>query len=500
VSSSNILEEILALPSGDRDQGQLELVKGWLESIRSPLVACMVEEQVYRICKQLVVIRAAENDLICRQGESADNAYVVLHGEVAVHMLHSFSKFHEKDITNEYGPKVNLLEAGSCFGELGALQEESTRTASVLAASPEVVLAMISHATVRAGSNNFEDVIRERVRTLRQISEFSRFTGEELLGIAYRMVSQRIAARKHVFTLNQNVAGVYILASGEVRLEVPVRMTGRTSKFEIPAPGFVGLEEMMSVANGTIKSYSYSAIATLDSVLLFLDKKTIHDLCLMSCSPLKKAGSKRGLMKRLSKTVVKEMKPASKLRQENTLPSSPRPATTKNDATTENDIERLCLLAKLFPELQVEVTVTGEGGADSGETRRRTVTPHLHQAPPLTHSSFAGAGLVAPMEADALAASSGDFLKNSNEEALCLTTMSEEALCLHARLNTLSFSPPGFYTNLSSRNNMAYRNTDKLSPRAGSPRKVHRRLAPGSSLNRSASGSSSGSGSSGGSR
>jgi hypothetical protein len=59
--------------------------------------------------------------------------------------------------------------------------------------------------------------------------------------------------------------------------------------------------------------------------------------------------------------------------------------------------------------------------------------------------------------------------------------MSEEALCLHARLNTMSFSPPGFYTNLSSRNNMAYRNTDnKLSPRAGSPRKVHRGPTPSS--------------------
>ena len=55
----------------------------------------------------------------------------------------------------------------------------------------------------------------------------------------YRMISQRIAADKHVFTLNQHVAGVFILASGEVRLEVPVRMAGRTSKFDIPAPGFV---------------------------------------------------------------------------------------------------------------------------------------------------------------------------------------------------------------------------------------------------------------------
>jgi CRP-like cAMP-binding protein len=42
----------------------------------------MIEEQVYRICKQLVVISAADDDVICRQGESADSAYVVLHGEV----------------------------------------------------------------------------------------------------------------------------------------------------------------------------------------------------------------------------------------------------------------------------------------------------------------------------------------------------------------------------------------------------------------------------------
>jgi hypothetical protein len=74
-------------------------------------------------------------------------------------VLHSFTKFHEKDITNVYGPEVNILEAGSCFGELGVLQEESTRIASVLVAPPEVVLAMHSNATVRAYGNQFEDAI-----------------------------------------------------------------------------------------------------------------------------------------------------------------------------------------------------------------------------------------------------------------------------------------------------------------------------------------------------
>ena len=88
---------------------------------------------------------------------------------------------------------------------------------------------------------------------------------------------------------------------------------------------------MMSVANETTKSYSYIATATKDSVLPFLDKKSIHDLCIMSCSPLKKAGSKRALVRRLSKALVNEKRPASKLRQVNALPSTFRPATKENN-------------------------------------------------------------------------------------------------------------------------------------------------------------------------
>ena len=64
-SGSMILEHVLAAPAGDRSQEQLECIKGWLDSIRCPFVADLPESQVYSICRQLSLVSATQDDLIC---------------------------------------------------------------------------------------------------------------------------------------------------------------------------------------------------------------------------------------------------------------------------------------------------------------------------------------------------------------------------------------------------------------------------------------------------
>ena len=72
-----MLEEVLALPPGERNDAQLEVVKGWLESIRCPLIESLPEARVMSVCRRMVLIRHAKGDVICKQGESADNATAV---------------------------------------------------------------------------------------------------------------------------------------------------------------------------------------------------------------------------------------------------------------------------------------------------------------------------------------------------------------------------------------------------------------------------------------
>jgi CRP-like cAMP-binding protein len=376
---------------------------------------------------------------------------------------------------SEYGPQANLLEAGSCFGELGVLCQPQHRTATVIGSSSVVIMAMISNSSIKNADLEhtyaFEDEIANRVETLRLIAEFKRFGADELFGIAYRMTSQRIATGSDVFRVGQKVAGVYILISGEVQLAVPVRMTGRTTKFEIPAPGFVGLEDMLSVATGKVVAYAYCATATKDSQVLFIDKKSINDLSLMSLSPMKKAGSKRSIIKRLSNTLI--AKPSfTKHSQKGTPVSTPpkagitgtaesrRPevdhvdqakiALSVNTESKESSIEQLCILAKLFPSFP------------------STPLPTALTEPLVTASKYGGEG------------------SNSFDEMITITDPSEmlndkaargifafpvEELCLNARLNTLSFSPPAYYSSLAGGNNIAYRNACKYSqPREKSPR------------------------------
>jgi CRP-like cAMP-binding protein len=435
---------------------------------------------VHDLCKQLSLHRAEDGDVICRQGDPADNAYIVLAGEVAVHVDNK-----RRDcalLGHSYGKKVNILEAGSCFGELGASTIDSARTASVIASSSEVTLAMVSNASIRSGGGSFEDEIHSRVKTLRELPEFSRFGTEELIGIAYRMISQRIDKGRDVFTTEQNMAGVFILESGEVQLAVPVGTTGRTSKFKIIAPGFVGLEDMQSVATGAIKTYSYTATSTEASKLLFIDKKSIDNLCLLNSSPMKTAGSKRALVKRLSKTVGPLDTPSGTKRalmkrisrtlmadtytdetMSSTMASSscdadldqpenptalqsdtssieqPNNANAPTASQLDTSIEQLCILATMFP---VSAVVDLAGATITLVKNPQMIIAKQNQKP-ASHYSHS-------LERDVI--------------------FNEEALCLHARLNTLSFSPPAFYSNLAARkiSNTAYRNSS-MHPSGGSP-------------------------------
>jgi len=112
-------------------------------------------------------------------------------------------------------------------------------------------------------------------QTLAKVSLFSGLTESELNFLSRHAAPRRFSAGEIVFTEGQPCAGLYVIASGHIRI-FKASAGGREQVLSIDGPG--GSIAEVPVFDGG--NYPASAVALDDVTLLFVSKQDFHALCL----------------------------------------------------------------------------------------------------------------------------------------------------------------------------------------------------------------------------
>jgi len=110
---------------------------------------------------------------------------------------------------------------------------------------------------------------------LSKVALFSGLAKDELEFIAHRVTPRRYAAGQTVFQEGEPCSGLYVVASGHVRI-FKTSLSGREQVLSIDGPGS-SVAELPVFDGGT---YPASVSALDDTVLLFVSKQHFRELCL----------------------------------------------------------------------------------------------------------------------------------------------------------------------------------------------------------------------------
>lgn len=144
--------------------------------------------------------------------------------------------------------------------------------------------------------------------TLTRVALFSGLSEDEISFLAQRTVPRRFAAGETVFAEGEPCAGLYVVASGHVRI-FKSSAGGREHVLSIEGPGSSVAE--LPVFDGG--NYPASVTAVDDATLLFLSKQDFQSLCLahpqVSLKVLRVVGARLrrliGIIEELSFTTVR---------------------------------------------------------------------------------------------------------------------------------------------------------------------------------------------------
>lgn len=145
-------------------------------------------------------------------------------------------------------------------------------------------------------------------QTLTRVALFSGLSEDEISFLAQRTVPRRFAAGETVFAEGEPCAGLYVVASGHVRI-FKSSAGGREHVLSIEGPGSSVAE--LPVFDGG--NYPASVTAVDDATLLFLSKQDFQSLCLahpqVSLKVLRVVGARLrrliGIIEELSFTTVR---------------------------------------------------------------------------------------------------------------------------------------------------------------------------------------------------
>ncbi len=165
----------------------------------------------------------ATGETIVREGENADEMFVIVDGEVEIHRLAT-----KRAITNESTRATTTLGEGAFFGEM-ALLSQSRRSASAMAASP-VQLLVISRAVVDDVVVDYPSVRHTMMRfykdrlvhNLLDSSEMFAPLGEQhKRALVHRFKLRRLPENMVILERGQVGDGLYLVLQGNVQVVVP---------------------------------------------------------------------------------------------------------------------------------------------------------------------------------------------------------------------------------------------------------------------------------------
>ena len=162
------------------------------------------------LCKVLRLHTTERNEVICRQGDKADNFYVVVSGELRVEIQNPKDK--NAIIV------VNIMKAGTGFGEL-ALVFKDTRSATVAVDVPGAILVIPGDQfRVMGLADYFLKILEDKYKTLCHNPIFNSWNDENLTALAKVAMIKTYPPGKVIISQGSNSEYFYVVRHGIVEV------------------------------------------------------------------------------------------------------------------------------------------------------------------------------------------------------------------------------------------------------------------------------------------
>src|SRR5215211_608792 len=118
-------------------------------------------------------------------------------------------------------------------------------------------------------------MVTDKVSALKTTALFSGLNENELRALADRAVEQKLARGEILFMAGEEARGLYVIVEGAVRA-FRESIDGREQVIHVERAGAT-IAEVPMFDDGT---YPSTVAAEEESVILFIDKRDVHSLCL----------------------------------------------------------------------------------------------------------------------------------------------------------------------------------------------------------------------------
>jgi len=169
------------------------------------LFAALRKEEHSMLVEQMIYVEKRKGDIICNKDEKGDACYIILSGICSV----------KKDEA-----QVAQLSAGHTFGELAMLYDVP-RTATIVCASPRVVLSLIRGPIFRRSlARAKERMLNDTLGFLNSHDTFSKLSIEEKMMLANALTSQTFEPGTELINENVSITAewMFLVQSGTVEV------------------------------------------------------------------------------------------------------------------------------------------------------------------------------------------------------------------------------------------------------------------------------------------
>ena len=189
-------------------------------------------EMYEKVMQNLEIMHTTPEETVVRRGAVSDKMYIVSTGELLVTACNSLG---EDNVNHE-------LSAGMYFGEVGVLLS-SRRTATVTALNYCVLAVLPASSFHRISTPTLRTHLREHIylhyreswrefvlSSLKSLPLFSSIPDLDLVLLAFQSQTLRLAAGTLLHSPDSIPTSIYILLSGELELDVDIRIHGESMR------------------------------------------------------------------------------------------------------------------------------------------------------------------------------------------------------------------------------------------------------------------------------
>ena len=205
-----------------------------------------------------------------REGDYADNFYIILSGSCSVLS------------TSQHFPKAEarllcILRQGECFGEL-ALLSKHPRTASILCREDCYLACLSREDYARIFSKIQEKLISTKVELLLKQPIFRKLSKNALMKLTYFFTIRRYKRKQPVFEAGNDATCLYLVKEGEFQLTKDILLgsstQAKTTRVQVDVTlitvgEFLGSEDIVARRN---YSYSCSCHSTTGELMVLAKK------------------------------------------------------------------------------------------------------------------------------------------------------------------------------------------------------------------------------------